>query len=145
MGRYLVVCFPLQARHYASIRANVAVVLGAFLFSVVVQLPRIWHYELDPQPCIFRVPEVPPPPVPAPAAAAAGQSCPCFFYYRRATAIYRRMEFSYGVVCCLVDTFLPLVVLVFCNVCLIRARNRSRRLRAYRRDLAPGQMQVAVR
>lgn len=122
LGRYLVVCYPLRARRYVSVRANRVVISLVFLLSVGVELPRFFHYQLDPQPCTVRVPQVPPPPGQAPY-------CPCFFYYKRVNALYQSMEFGYGVACCVVDTFVPLAILTFCNICLIRAKNRSRRLR----------------
>lgn len=122
LGRYLVVCYPLRARRYVSVRANRVVISLVFLLSVGVELPRFFHYQLDPQPCTVRVPQVPPPPRRAP-------DCPCFFYYKRVNALYQSMEFGYGVACCVVDTFVPLAILTFCNICLIRAKNRSKRLR----------------
>lgn len=123
LGRYLVVCYPLHARRYASLRTNRVIIFLVFLLSIGVQLPRFFHYQLDPQPCTVRVPQIPPPP------SGRAPICHCFFYYKRVNALYQSIEYAYGVACCVVDTLVPLAILTFCNVCLIRAKNRSRRLR----------------
>ena len=51
VSRYVVVCRPLHARGYISLRRTRCSLLAVFLLSVVVNFPRALRYSVVTQPC----------------------------------------------------------------------------------------------
>lgn len=52
IGRYLAVCKPLQARYFISLRGTRISVAQVFVVSVLLNLPRFFHYQLHSTPCV---------------------------------------------------------------------------------------------
>ena len=51
VSRYVVVCRPLHARGYISLRRTRAALLAVFLLSAVVNVPRLLRYSIVTSPC----------------------------------------------------------------------------------------------
>jgi len=123
VGRYVAVCKPLHARGFISVRGTRIAIASVFVGSVVLNLPRFWHYVPMSVPCI----ELLPPSLQMPSA----DSCPsCRYYIKDTGQLYHNSTFVtvYGVACSVVAILFPLPVLTVCNVCLVRALRRSQLL-----------------
>jgi len=51
VSRYVVVCRPLHARGYISLRRTRCALLAVFLLSAVVNVPRLLRYAVVASPC----------------------------------------------------------------------------------------------
>ena len=109
--RYVAICYPLKTRLCHGTAATRCFVLTAFFVWFAFMAPLLWTYRVH--------------------VSGAGDV--------NATAIYvldigafqedasRKLVFTY--VWAIIGYFIPVAVLAFCNVCLIRALQRSSRLR----------------
>lgn len=119
VGRYLAVCRPLHARGTISLKATRATVLGVFVASLLVNVPRFLHYEVFRTLCddLVNLTRL----VPA--------DCQCVIYHQETSALYHRMPpqfvFWYDVSWSVVAILVPLVVLCYCNASLVLALRRS--------------------
>lgn len=130
LGRYFAICHPLQARGFISLRGTRVAVACVFFGSIVCNLPRFWHFFLDSIPCERLVPGT---------VQTLPTRCDCQFRSKTTTALYKnnRFVFGYGLFCSVVSIFVPLVILTFCNVCLIRALRHSYRMQSMYRANKP--------
>ena len=108
-GRYMGICYPLHARGFVNLRATRISILGIFIFSVAFNLPQFWRYTLLELPC--------------------SPKCKC--YMPVIASLYKNPHFmiSYKVLWAILGVFVPLFMLAFCNICLIKALRESRRMR----------------
>lgn len=118
LGRYVAICRPLHARGFINLRATRAAIALVFVGSVIVNLPRFWHYSIIANRCEelrlgLRTSEDDP--------------CPCFYKVKVIGSIYRNstFKFGYGILWAIVAIFTPMAILVLCNLCLIRALRHS--------------------
>ena len=109
LGRYVAICHPLHARWLVDIRATKLIIFGVFLLSILFNLPGFWRYYIVTQQC--------------------AKYCKCYSIaigslYNNAT-----FKYGYGIAWAFIGCIIPVVILAFCNVCLIIALQQSRRMR----------------
>ena len=102
--RYLAICFPLKARKILSVhRSRVAIIL-TFCFSVATNIPVFWRYTYKVHHCANET-----------------------FYSLIMVELFDSASFdhAYRTIWATIGNFIPLVLLVFFNYCLIREIHRS--------------------
>ena len=109
VGRYLAICHPLHARGFVDLRSTKLALSCVFLFSVVFNLPMFWRYRIISGRCTPR--------------------CVCSMLGVNELFRNKSFRYPYFVAGAVVGVVLPVVLLAFCNVCLIRALQQSRRMR----------------
>ncbi|ELT96130.1 hypothetical protein CAPTEDRAFT_208772 [Capitella teleta] len=127
LGRYIAICHPFRARGFISRAGTRAAIACVFIGSILVNLPRFWHYYASQTSCSALQSMAG---IPSPVGG-----CECNFYMKSVGGLYKNKTFKYvyGVCCSILGIFLPLVILTVCNVCLIKAlRQSSRMQRRYR-------------
>ena len=106
--RYLAICHPIRARQYLGMTAARAIIVAIFCLAILFNLPRFWVRKIvcevrDGNITYFKTPD--------------------FFYTNAiASAIYMWIYFIFGIL-------LPLLVLAFCNIFLMKALRQSHHLR----------------
>jgi len=116
VSRYIAVCHPLHARSFINQRGTLITIAAVWLGSFLINLPRFWHYQPVTLPCRqLGLPVV----VPA--------DCRCFYYQKLPGALFRNSGFksAYTITWATVAIFVPLVAMIICNWCLVRALRRS--------------------
>jgi len=151
LGRYVAICHPLHARGFINLRATRLAVIGVFLTSVLLNLPRFWHYHAVTIPCDQLVPSSQLlPPLMSGTGYEEGATvfpsfmaavCDCVYRTKVDMEIFANNKswfvFGHGLLCFVLAVFIPLVVLTVCNVCLVRALRRSYRLQTLYRANKP--------
>lgn len=120
-GRYLAICHPLHARGLVGLKATKVAIFCIFLFSFLFNLPPFWEKTILESQC--------------------ASNCKCYQSIPiNSTALISNIIFSYNILWTIIGVFLPLVLLAFCNFCLIRALRESNRMRRmYRANQPKGQ------
>lgn len=129
LSRYLAVCRPMHARGFISLRGTKAALIGNFIGSLLLNLPRFWHYVSVRHLCSKS--EI------TPATPLSPLQCPCFYYIKEIGALYsnKAFVFAYSIVTSILGIFAPLLILTGCNVCLVLALRRSHKL--HKNSMAP--------
>lgn len=119
ISRYLVVCRPMHARVFIGLRGTRAVLIGDFVGSLILNLPRFWHYVPVQHPCSE-----------SGITTVSPLRCPCHYHVKQIGALYndKVFVFTYSIVTSIVGIFGPLLILTGCNVCLVWALRRSQQL-----------------
>src|SRR6218665_553362 len=127
LSRYLAVCRPMHARGFISLRGTRTALIGNFVGSLLLNLPRFWHYVPVRHPCSEITPTSP----------LSALQCPCFYHVKVTGALFinKTFVFAYSIVTSIVGIFAPLLILTGCNVCLVLALRRSHQL--HKNSLAP--------
>lgn len=130
LGRYLAVCRPLHARGLISLNGTRVAVSFVFLGSLVVNCPRFLHYEVFRTPCEDLLQT---------NISTTTSRCPCFFYHQDTGGLYRIPAFvlSYNLLWSIVAILVPLLILAYCNACLVRALRQSYRVQKLYRANQP--------
>ena len=108
--RYLAICHPLQARQYLGMSASRGIIIAVFCLSIAFNLPRFWMKRI------------------AGVEVCLGQGKVYFVmpgYMERdyiADMVYTWLYFTFGIL-------LPLLMLAYCNVYLVKALHKSSQLR----------------
>ena len=120
-ARYLAICRPLHARGYINLKGTALAIFLVFFFSTVVNLPQFWHVNTISQPCPL------------------DNSCTCYSMAKATMIFYTNthIKFFYIIFRAFLGTFIPLIIMSFCNICLIRALRESHRLQQRCRANAP--------
>ena len=122
VGRYLAICWPLHARGFISLHGTCVAIVGAFLVSVLANLPLFWKYTIFIHPC---------PALSGPSGATT--QCQCYSQTLGPLTRNKSLKFVYNIVWATFGTFIPIVILAFCNVRLIQALRHSMKVqRQYR-------------
>lgn len=116
IGRYIAICRPLHARRFISLRATRVTISLVFVAAFLANLPRFWRYYVMRKPCSEYYPR---------ASYRTAEDCTCFIYIKAVGGFYKTIKFGYGIVLGTLTIFLPMAILVLCNLCLIRALRRS--------------------
>lgn len=116
VGRYVAVCRPIQARGFINPRGTQIAIGLVFSGSVFVNMPRFWHYYVDERPCLG---------IPWPRNDTAVGLCSPYVKMAGSLYLNRTFRIAYNIVLSTVGIFIPFVVLIVCNLCLIRALRRS--------------------
>lgn len=117
IARFLAICYPLQARIFISLRGTKVGILVVALASIGLNMPRFWHYKLESYSC--------------------ADECTC--YEKKPTELFTKGKFdrTYQIIWAVLGVLIPLVALIFCNICLIRAlRNSTKVQHRYRANKA---------
>ena len=108
LARYFAICRPLYARAFISLRGTRIALASVFVAAIIFNLPLFFTYQ------IFSYPH------------------DNVTYYVQLTSQLRRdnerLYAAYNTVQGVVGVVVPVFVLAFCNVCLIRALRRSSRM-----------------
>ena len=126
LGRYIGICHPLHARGFINLPGTRAAILGVFLGAILANLPKFWHYHLLPSQCSKLNPAI---------EAVEGTECWCYVYFKAKGSLYNdhMFELVYTLAYFILGLIVPLLLLTFCNICLIRALRQSYRMqRMYR-------------
>ena len=120
-ARYLAICWPLHARSYINLKATFVSILLVFVFSTVLHLPEFWKTPTSTHEC-------PLDPV-----------CTCYMYAPATSVFYTNegLKTSYLIFRGIITTAIPLIVLAFCNINLIRALHQSSKMQRKYRANAP--------
>ena len=109
LGRYVAICHPLHARWLVDMRATKIIISGVFVLSILFNLPGFWRYYIIVEQCATH--------------------CKCYSIAVGSLYTNATFKYGYGVAWALIGCIIPVVILAFCNVCLIRALQQSRRMR----------------
>jgi len=122
VGRYLAICWPLHARGFISLRGTCVAIASAFLVSVLANLPLFWKYSILVHAC------------PALSGPPGGTThCQCYSQVLGPLMRNNSLRFAYNIAWATIGTFVPVVILAFCNVRLIQALHHSMKVqRQYR-------------
>ncbi|ELU17853.1 hypothetical protein CAPTEDRAFT_212238 [Capitella teleta] len=107
-GRYAAICRPLHARYLVGITATRIAVLSTFLTWILLQLPTVWRHSVAEIECY-------------------GQTVYILDEGVFITNLKLRMTFSY--LWSVFGYFIPVLILAYCNVHLIKALRESNRMR----------------
>lgn len=106
--RYLAICHPFRSRQFITIKTTIAAIVIAYLLSFTFNIPYLWRYEII-QYCLeiddFKT-----------IGNADLHNNPTFVY-------------TYKVLWAIFGNFIPLIILLYCNIRLIRALHISKQLR----------------
>ena len=119
LGRYLAICHPLHTRSFINLRGTRAAILVVFLVSVLINLADFFEMYIGHFTC--------------PTQYTNGTLCDC--YTPIVTLLHKNHTFrsAYIITWAILGTFLPILILTVCNICLILALRRSHRMqRLYR-------------
>jgi hypothetical protein len=105
VSRYVAICYPLRARQHLRIMFTRIVIILVFLFSVVFNLPRFWMKSITFIECEEG------------GRAYFSQNGP-MKQYKILEAVYMWLYFALGIA-------VPLILLAYCNVYLLRALHVS--------------------
>ena len=110
LARYIAICHPLQARSILDLRGTVGATVAMTVVCVVLSLPSLWHFKAVHYHC-----------------DDTGQS----IYMVDIGAFGMNEDFKMAVVTTwfVVCFLLPVIILAFCNIHLIKALRDSLRLR----------------
>ena len=116
VSRYIAVCHPLHARSFINQRGTRFTILAVWLGSFVINLPRFWHYQPKTLPCHHLG-----------LSVAVDSQCHCVYYQKLPGLLFRVSGFAstYTIIWATVAIFVPLVAMIVCNWCLVRALRRS--------------------
>jgi len=116
VSRYIAVCHPLHARSFINQRGTRLTIFAVWIGSFAVNLPRFWQYQPETPPCRRLGLDV---------AAPAG--CQCFYYHKSPASLSLNpaLASAYKAVWATVAIFIPLVAMIVCNWCLVKALRRS--------------------
>ena len=112
-GRYAAICRPLQARYLVGINATRVAVALTFVFWTLLELPRFWYNIVYPVPCN----------PPYQRSYYVIDNGP---FLHPSNSSYK-IAFDY--IWSIIGFFIPITVLAYCNIHLIRALKESSRVR----------------
>ena len=108
VSRYLAICHPLKARIIIGMRFAVGSIAVAFLFSILLNVPRFFHLAI---------------------ACVDGDAGVRYFQVPGLLQRHGAVDQTYYALYLVVGIVLPLAVLAYSNFFLIRAVRNSRRMR----------------
>lgn len=118
-GRYAAICRPLQARHLVGARSTRLAVLFTFIVWTLLDMPRLWTYEVVQQDC------------------PTGHSR--YYILDHGQFVQNeRLKMAFTYLWAIIGYVLPVLTLGYCNVHLIKALRESIRLRRLYRVNAKG-------
>ena len=107
--RYLAICHPLRARQYLGMTASRTIIIVVFCLSILFNLPRFWMKQINHIDCM--------------GGGKLYFHMPGYMQSNDVAHIaYSWLYFIFGIL-------LPLVVLAYCNIFLIKAIQSSHKLR----------------
>ena len=114
LARYLAVSRPIHARAWISNTGTVIAIVSVYVASVLLTLPQFWFYTVT--------------------QLGGGDANSTVKYYpasgplTRPDSRFASLRFSYTVIHAVVGVIIPVCILAFCNICLIRSLRHSQQL-----------------
>lgn len=107
--RYLAICHPFRSRQFISVKITGMAILVIGIISIGFNLPSLWVFKKKELPCFTSANLV---------TTTRGE-------------LYNNINFVYAhkLLWAILGNFLPLAILLYCNICLIRALHQSKQLR----------------
>lgn len=108
-GRYLAICHPLHARWFVDLKSTRIAISSVFLFSIIFNTPQFF------KPSILKI--------------QCAAECVC--YIETESELFQNPTFfdTYMFMWAIIGVFIPLAFMTCCNICLIRALQKSARMR----------------
>lgn len=106
--RYLAICHPFRSRQFITIRSTTAAIVIAYALSFIFNIPYMWRYEIN-QYCL---------------EIDDFKTIDDAELHTNTTFVY-----AYKVLWAIFGNFIPLIILLYCNIRLIRALHISKQLR----------------
>lgn len=107
--RYTVICHPFHSRQFISFRKTVITILVLFIFSAAFNSPYIWRYTMS------------------------KVNCNSSEEYVRLDkgVLFEKPDFVYShkILWAIIGNFIPLMLLLYCNIRLVKALHESQKLR----------------
>ena len=107
-GRYAAICRPLHARYLVGITATRIAVLATFVFWILLQLPTLWTYSLVELKCPQQT---------------------VYILDQGVFALNLKLRMTFAYMWAIIGCFIPVVILAYCNVHLIKALRESNQMR----------------
>ena len=104
--RYLAICHPFRSRQFITIKTTITAIVIAYLISFAFNVPNLWRYKIKPY-CKRDM-----------VVVDHGD------LHRNTTFVY-----VYKILWAISGNFIPLIVLLYCNIRLIKALHLSKQLR----------------
>lgn len=107
--RYTAICHPFHSRQFISFRKTIGAIISVFFFSAAFNSPNIWRYSMITANC---------------------QSATD--YVRLETGdLFTKPDFVYThkILWAIIGNFIPLMLLLYCNIRLVKALHESQKLR----------------
>ena len=108
-SRYLAICHPFRARYIVGHTGTRVCIALVFILCLLANIPKFFEYNIDHIECVDKSYRL--------MRNMGFTQTDARFYF-----IYMWIYFTFGI-------FIPLTVLAFCNICLVRALRESSRLR----------------
>ncbi len=114
VGRYAAICRPLQARYLVGLNASRISIIATFVLWSLLELPMFWKYDVYEMKC--------------PTVNAEEY---IYFYILMPGPFptNQRLKQAFTYLWSITGFFLPLIVLAYCNVHLVKALRESSRIR----------------
>ena len=111
-ARYIAICHPLKARLCFGIRPTRIAIISTYAFWFVILLPLLWSLQITPFEFTSDV-----------------ENSTVYIIDTGEFSRNKTLQTTFTYLWAFVGYFIPVAILAFCNVCLIRALRESRRLR----------------
>lgn len=118
-ARYIAICHPLKARFCFGIRPTRIAIVCTYAFWATFSLPLLWSLHVTPY--------------------AIDANTTMYILDHGAFNNNKALELTFTYLWAILGYFIPVSILGFCNVCLIKALRESRRLRQTVAHTARGQ------
>ncbi|KAK3085992.1 hypothetical protein FSP39_011816 [Pinctada imbricata] len=111
--RYLAICHPFRSRQLISVRNSVMAITIIAVISVAFNLPTFWRKKIEPVPCS----------TPMDTGVELVRTADGELFMNL------RFVYAYKLLWAIFGNFIPLSILMYCNVRLIKALHQSKQLR----------------
>lgn len=108
--RYLAICHPFQSSRFVSMKTTISSLIIVCLLALIVSLPKLWRYRMEQGDC---------------------DQGHVVLHHVNHLLDSKMFENAYRLIWAIVGNFIPLAVLLYCNVRLIVALRQSKQLRIY--------------
>ncbi|XP_033755323.1 FMRFamide receptor-like [Pecten maximus] len=107
--RYLAICHPFRSRQFISVKITGMAIVVIAVTSIGFNIPSLWRFKQESLPCFISQEYV---------STSRGD-------------LFNNINFVYAhkLLWAILGNFLPLAILLYCNICLIRALHQSKQLR----------------
>lgn len=109
MMRYTAICHPFYCRRFISLKKNIVAIFVVYIFSLVFNLPYLWRYKTEEVDCMG----------------------PVTYIELETGDIFNDDSFVYTqkLLWAILGNFIPLAILLYCNIRLVKALHQSQKLR----------------